>query len=430
MNTTQEQRQKELLELLQGVERGQENPFGNEDHCAPDMTISNDTIENNEDVLIAQCQQGKRRRTAFNHFIRRYLDMVYSYVFLVIQNQETSVQITRAVFVKAYHRLPSFRSSSIRGWLLALAEKQLFIATGSWYRVFIPFRLYQWVQTHVEPDEPDDETASPLTTKDCEEIDPLLAAYLDAELRPEETERVEQHLAQCDRCALAFEQLAQTIGAVRRVKPVKAPINLAVSINMALDREPFWRSVFGTLGTWGRHFPLALPQSAMTLFVVAGFVMVLNSQHEKYFQLETQLSRVTRSLDQFGAEVQTTPIVILTGSLAEGEDSELVATYVSKLSSTFPHGKPPNMNPINSPMDEVETQLHSIVSRLGGEILDEQRSKKGRLAIKTITVIFPKYTRSLLTNMLNARDLRPPEMKYTPDVPETTLEIYLLGTLR
>jgi anti-sigma factor RsiW len=55
-----------------------------------------------------------------------------------------------------------------------------------------------------------------------------LSAYLDAELLPAERERVETHLASCERCRRELAELRQTVALLKKLPPVTAPRSFAI----------------------------------------------------------------------------------------------------------------------------------------------------------------------------------------------------------
>ncbi len=438
MNTRKEQRKKELLELLQGgVERTQENAFADEEvsppHHSPETTMSDENVVNDERKLLDQCRRGNRRRLAFNQFIRRYLESVYNYIFLVMQDREKSFQLTKAVFVKAYHSLPRFRSESIQVWLLAIAEKQLFKATGGWYRAFIPFQVYQWIHTRTIQEE--SESESEVENEECREIDRFLFGYIGGELPHVERSWVEQHLTQCDRCCLEFERLEQTLSLTRSIEPLKAPAELVVRINEVLDREPFWRSYWESFETWSRQSPLKISQFASVLLLITVGLLWTDSasQQEKYHQLERQFDRLrlvtTRALEQLGSEVLPVhPLIILTGSLAEGHDSEMVADYMESLSPASLEDplKTIDMFSIPGTISSVETALREFFTSLQEDGFYGEDPSHNTLTIRKLTVTYPKHTNSLLTRFLKDLGLRSSDMKHPFNMAETTVEIHII----
>ena len=62
---------------------------------------------------------------------------------------------------------------------------------------------------------------------DAHPIDDL-SAFLDGELVPAERERVEAHLATCERCREELAELSQTVGLLRRLPAVAAPRSFAI----------------------------------------------------------------------------------------------------------------------------------------------------------------------------------------------------------
>jgi anti-sigma factor (TIGR02949 family) len=72
----------------------------------------------------------------------------------------------------------------------------------------------------------------------CEEMLRRLDDYLDRELTPDETRRVEEHLKDCEACAREFGFEASVISAVRaKLREVEVPDTLLDRVAISLARE-------------------------------------------------------------------------------------------------------------------------------------------------------------------------------------------------
>ncbi len=72
----------------------------------------------------------------------------------------------------------------------------------------------------------------------CEEMIRRLDDYLDRELTPGETRRVEEHLTDCEACVREFGFEASMLRAVRaKLRDVEVPEALADRVAMSLARE-------------------------------------------------------------------------------------------------------------------------------------------------------------------------------------------------
>lgn len=71
----------------------------------------------------------------------------------------------------------------------------------------------------------------------------LLSAYCLQELSPEETRRVEAHLAECGACRAGRDEVSQGVEWARRLEAIDAPPGLWHQVSTALDerRTPRWR---------------------------------------------------------------------------------------------------------------------------------------------------------------------------------------------
>src|SRR5262249_25881219 len=69
----------------------------------------------------------------------------------------------------------------------------------------------------------------------CEETTDLMDAYLDGELDPITSQKIERHLAECSKCAQAYELHTAVTHAISRVAPYyKAPTELRERIQFSL----------------------------------------------------------------------------------------------------------------------------------------------------------------------------------------------------
>lgn len=63
----------------------------------------------------------------FEDIYEMHSDKVYSYIFLLVRNRETSEDLTQETFIKAYRNIKSFRKeSSIYTWLIQIARNTVF----------------------------------------------------------------------------------------------------------------------------------------------------------------------------------------------------------------------------------------------------------------------------------------------------------------
>jgi anti-sigma factor (TIGR02949 family) len=72
----------------------------------------------------------------------------------------------------------------------------------------------------------------------CEEMLRRLDDYLDRELSPDETRRVEEHLKECEACIREFGFEASVVRAVReKLRDVEVPESLLDRVALSLARE-------------------------------------------------------------------------------------------------------------------------------------------------------------------------------------------------
>lgn len=71
----------------------------------------------------------------------------------------------------------------------------------------------------------------------CEQISPILSAYLDGELSKAERESVEWHLQECERCRSELRELESVKSFARQVEEVQPPISLRERIMARVAKE-------------------------------------------------------------------------------------------------------------------------------------------------------------------------------------------------
>lgn len=57
----------------------------------------------------------------------------------------------------------------------------------------------------------------------CEDIQALMSGQLDGELEPDETKRLEKHLASCTECQAEFEKMKQLVAATSKLRFAEPP---------------------------------------------------------------------------------------------------------------------------------------------------------------------------------------------------------------
>jgi len=64
---------------------------------------------------------------------------------------------------------------------------------------------------------------------DCHKIRGMLSPYIDGELSPADSERVESHVEMCDACRRELESLRETVGLLQRVEMVPPPRSFTIA---------------------------------------------------------------------------------------------------------------------------------------------------------------------------------------------------------
>lgn len=72
---------------------------------------------------------------------------------------------------------------------------------------------------------------------DCKDIQKLLSAYCDNEIKGHEKESIEEHLADCKACSGELEQMQRLISMVGKLEPVSPPPAFRVGLRSRLEEE-------------------------------------------------------------------------------------------------------------------------------------------------------------------------------------------------
>jgi RNA polymerase sigma-70 factor (ECF subfamily) len=72
-----------------------------------------------EQNLIRAAQRGDLE--AFNRLVIEFQEVVFNQAYWLLGDPDMAEDITQDTFIKAFHRLPSFRGDSLRAWLLRIA---------------------------------------------------------------------------------------------------------------------------------------------------------------------------------------------------------------------------------------------------------------------------------------------------------------------
>jgi len=128
-------------------------------------------------------------------------------------------------------------------------------------------------------------------SKQCLEIEPLLAEYVEGLLKPPALNAVREHLAACPTCSVELEGLGEIIKALHSLPPVQAPSEITEKILSATangsarisvtENQP---SLLGRAISWLFPEGIFKPAYAMILvaFIIAGVLLFL--PHEAGFK--------------------------------------------------------------------------------------------------------------------------------------------------
>jgi len=109
--------------------------------------------------------------------------------------------------------------------------------------------------------------------KECEDLAPMLSAYLDGELPDEDRKKVEKHLQACNACRLLVSELAATGSLVkdtfsREVLPEVDLTGVWEEIEaQAFSRPPLWHMIKSMVGRPVVWLPAAVASAAAAALV-------------------------------------------------------------------------------------------------------------------------------------------------------------------
>lgn len=199
--------------------------------------LQENELKNRE--LIDRCRN--RDRQAFNQFIRKYQDDIFSHAYQMMGNKKAAFDITRDVFVRAYKSFSKFRGeTSIEVWLFKIAEQYIHSALRAqkkWYERIFPVSISGQQQETPKPNEYLEQDSK------LEELDELLVAYIDGELSDAELEQIEKRLEEDTDYRREYEELQKVDTLLQLFKRTSAPVELRVHINAKIDERPFWEKV-------------------------------------------------------------------------------------------------------------------------------------------------------------------------------------------
>ncbi|MDI3281424.1 MAG: zf-HC2 domain-containing protein [Bacillota bacterium] len=108
----------------------------------------------------------------------------------------------------------------------------------------------------------------------CHKVQKLISAYVDRELRPEEEQRVRQHLRQCEACSREEEQELAVKGLLESLPELELPVDFWVRLDARLAEEAHAKRRIGAGLPWtssflGSTLRLGLVSVAMAAVLVA-----------------------------------------------------------------------------------------------------------------------------------------------------------------
>ena len=417
LNTNEQQRKHELLQLLQGT--AQIAPPLNQ---AAETRVQAEAPAADEALLLTRCRDGEL--AAFAQLLPRYLPAVYTYVRYRVNDAPRAVIVTRAVFVTAWRSMTRYHANiSLTVWLFSLAERHLRPRPGAW--------LHRWTTERDHAVEAGGETAGSAT---CAKIQELFSPYLDGVANAVAVNLVEEHLATCDQCGQHFEELRLAREMVHQYGQFPMPEDLPAQILAALQTPSFWqpyraiwqRFKMPAILDFSKMVPLLASLTAI-LFVGLWFSQFVETKRltDRNAELEAQLPRVLRGDAPPRAEVANYPFIILTGKLASDGISPEASRFIADLTSPNPSD---SMEPqlILGNSAELAAQITTWLQDLQGQQIQQILRTEQSLRITQITAQLPQTAQAMLTLRLQQATANRPAAPLTPEIVLIPIELYIL----
>ncbi len=432
-----EQRKQELLGILQGGDRPP-SPYSTKQEKARREELSRilqhvskkQQLSRNNQEIIAQCQSKERKtaRTAFTQLIQCYQSPVYTYISQMVEDEQIAFDMTRDTFVHAYRHMRHIQTDrSVKPWLFKIAKQQMLKASRkqeTWYLALLPISVYRWYQQRTEKDEETQEAASVEVTE-CQNIRSLLSAYIDDELSPSETTRVETHLAGCAHCCLEYDRLLETVALVHTSDLIPAPANLQRAVNAVLDTETLWEQCAHYYEKFAGIFRFSVPQIAVASIALIFLGIAYSSHREQIRHLEAEL-RATRGIIRAHPEITPTTFVILTGKIVSEEMPLEAGKYVPDIIPELDKAK---MWSIAGDITDTGNKTAEYIRSIQGKITADQPISHNILTIRKITAELPEHSNLIVSLFFQRLAQKPPEAGEPSNKSTISIDIYIIDKL-
>ena len=376
--------------------------------------------EQNGPDLIGRCRAGDT--AAFNEFVQRYQNKVFSYLRYALGDETLAAEATRRTFVSAYKNIKRVPAEiPVKTWLLKIAEEELIREAGkqkAWYAKILP---KSWFRSSKAPDAEDIDVPGP---KDpgCESIRALLSEYLDDELNELDGKRVDKHLRSCSACFQEFDELQDTVMLVQSFGPKRAPIELRPQINAEIEKLVPLRERI----RFFQNLPLLQGVSAtLTVLMLFGAAFLVREMQENQ-RLRRQVLEHSAVRGSEPSEHPAAPepgiFVILTGSLISEESVAELGSIFKTLDLDLKTA-PPRFIP--GEQEALLDTIRSKIQEMHGEVIEEHDIRKNGLKIEKLVVEVPQDANQMFSLFLQ-------QLKSTENQPEPetlSLEIYLIDKL-
>ena len=130
---------------------------------------------------------------------------------------------------------------------------------------------------------------------DCRDVQGRLAEFLEETTSAEEKKGLEEHLAACPSCRVAYEDLKRAVALVRDLDEVEPPPYLAQKIMAHVREEAEERARGGVLRRLFFPLHVKLPIEAFAVFLIAAFTFQVYRTIESDTKLAARLEEAPRA---------------------------------------------------------------------------------------------------------------------------------------
>ncbi|ANE45885.1 anti-sigma W factor [Paenibacillus swuensis] len=115
---------------------------------------------------------------------------------------------------------------------------------------------------------------------DCRQANSLIHNYLDGDLDPESSVKLNSHLRECAACNAHFKKLEHTSFMLGSMEPVKAPDDFTARLMAQLPAKKQQNNVQNRVLQWVRRHPAVSAAAVFFLIMMSSFMSLWNQEGE------------------------------------------------------------------------------------------------------------------------------------------------------